>query len=279
MKENYKLHLKRTVILSIIILGLLASSCKSTRSIIKSPIKEQGPEYLFEKLEESELKYDWFSAKTVIDYTYNKKITHFKAQIRMRKDSIIWISFSPALGIEIARILITNDSVKFLNRMNKTYFLGDYQFVNDFLETNIDFDILQSFIIGNDFQFYDKSSFRASIDGGEYRMVTNERSKLKKYIKQGETDSKIFIQHIWLNPENFKITRSDIKEIKKENKKLIASYNDFGEINEQLFPYSLNFDVHAEEYNIKIDVDYSRISIDQELKFPFSLPSKYKQIY
>ena len=269
-------HLIKLILFGLII--IILGSCASRRSIIKKPIKAEGPEYLFEKLLEKELKFNTFSGKFKADYLYGKKKTEFKGQIRMEKDSIIWLSFSPALGIEVARLVITNDSIKFLNRLEKTYFIGDYEFVNKFLETNIDFDILQSFIIGNDFQFYEKTKFRASIDAGEYRLNTLERIKLKKYVKANEYNPKVYIQTIWLNADNFKISRINIKEIKKENKKLHAFYSDFKEIEKQLFPYSIKYELTAEE-RIDLILDYTKIELNKELKFQFKIPRKYQRIY
>lgn len=259
-----------------VLISLVFASCSTRRSTIKEPLKEAKAAYLLEELASNELQFDWFSAKFTIDYIYDKKLTEFNGQIRIRKDSIIWLSFSPALGIEMARLKITADSVFFMNRINKTYLKGDYTFISDFLQTNIDFDMLQAFIIGNDFQFYEKSKFRASVDNAEYKLSTSERRKLKKFVKQDETDAKAFYQNIWLNPETFKITRVTIKEI-QDDKKLDAYYSHFKDFEGQLFPFNILFEITADE-KIEVNVKYSRIRIDEALSFPFSIPSKYDRI-
>ncbi len=261
---------------SIMIMGLLWG-CTGKRQIIKEPLKEAKSTYLFEELAKNELQFDWFSAKFSIDYIYDKKLTEFRGQIRIRKDSVIWLSFSPALGIEMARLKVTNDSVFFMNRINKTYLKGDYSFINDYLQTNIDFDILQSFVIGNDFQFYEKTKFRTSIDNQEYKLSTTERHKLKKFVKETDTDVKAFFQNIWLNPETFKITHVTIKEITND-KKLDAYYSDFREYDEQLFPFNIIFEIQADE-KVIVKVKYSRIRLNEAKSFPFSIPSKYERVY
>ncbi len=268
---------RRVFLIAAVAAMFILGSCAGKRQIIKEPLKEAGAAYLLEELAKNELQFEWFSAKFSIDYIYNKKLTEFKGQIRMRKDSVIWLSFSPALGIEMARLMITNDSVFFINRINKLYLKGDYKFINDYLQTNIDFDILQSFIIGNDFQFYEESSFKASIDKEEYKLSTAERRKLKKFMKIDETDAKAYYQDIWLNPYNFKITRVNIKEITND-KKLDAYYSDFKDHEGQLFPFKIVYEITAEE-NVLVIVKYSRIRIGEELSFPFTIPDKYERIY
>ena len=45
----------------------------------------------------------------------------FTGNIRMRRDSTVWISVSAFLGMESIRTLVTQDSVILVNRMNQTY--------------------------------------------------------------------------------------------------------------------------------------------------------------
>lgn len=255
----------------------MLSSCKTNRSLIKEPIKEYGADYLFNKLKENELRYDWLTAKYKLDLIIEKKKTSFNGQMRMRKDSAIWISLSPALGIEMARLLISEDSIKFINRINKTYFIGDYPTINNLLGTNIDFDIIQSLLIGNDLTFYEDGKFRASYDSKEYHLVTAGRAKLKKYVKNKEDEDRIYIQNIYLNPESFKITAMKVKEVKKESIKLDAIYSNFEPIVEQLFPHHVIYDITADS-PILTEVNYSKVKIDEKQRFPFKISSKYSRI-
>lgn len=267
----------KSVLLLVFLFSLVMVSCKSTRSVIKEPIKEYGADYLFGKLKENELKYDWFSAKFNIDLIIDKKKNSLSGQIRMRRDSIIWITLSPALGIEMARLIITNDTVKFLNRINKTYFVGDENIVNDFLDSNVDFDVIQSILLGNDLTYYEDGKFRATYDSKEYHLVTAGRQKLKKYVRTQADEERIFIQNILLSPETFKITQMRIKELKKEHKKLDATYSDFNYIESQLFPYKIFYDLVADK-NVQIDLKYSKIVIDKPQQFPFKISSKYTRM-
>jgi hypothetical protein len=266
-----------TLILGIFLTMNFLSSCKTTRSVIKEPIKEEGADYLFTKLKENELKFEWFEAKFNLDFVLDKKKTSFRGQVRMRKDSAIWVSFSPALGIEMARLLITNDSIFYLNRINKVYFIGDYNSVNQRFGTNLDYDVLQSILLGNDLTFYEEGKFRVSYDSKEYHLVTAGRSKLKKYVKTKEDATRVYIQNIFLDPQTFKITKMKIKELAQDNNKLDAFYSDFKELDGQLFPHHLNFDIAATSPVI-VDIYYSRIDLVSPQRLPFKVSSKYERI-
>jgi hypothetical protein len=266
-------------LLFLLVLGSLVTSfqsCKSKRVLLKKPLKEHGEGYLLEKLSENQMDFEWFSARANISYINNKNKTDFRGQLRMQKDSVIWISFSPALGLEVARLKITPDSIKFLNRLDRVFFEGDYQLLNNFLQTTVDFDILQSLLIGNDFTFYDNNSFRASIDALEYRLSTTSRTRLKRSLKQGDVPT-IFIQNIWLNPESFKITRMNLKELSEDNKRLQVMYDNFVPAGSKLFPSNISFDLQA-DHKIILSIDFSRIELEKEQSFPFRIPDKFSKI-
>jgi hypothetical protein len=263
--------------LFVLFLLTMSFSCRTHRKIVKEPIKEYGADYLFTMLKENEFRFDWFSTRFNLDLIINKKKNSLNGQIRMKKDSCLWVTLSPALGIEMARISLTQDSVKFINRINNTYFAGDWAMINGLLQMNIDFDVIQALLIGNDLTFYEDGKFRASYDSKEYHLATSGRGKLKKYVKNREDDERIYIQNIYLNPESFKITSMKIKEIKKDNKKLDASYSNFRLIDDQLFPYKVIYDITSDS-PIQVEVAYSRVSVGDELSFPFSIPAKYSQL-
>ena len=256
---------------------LTFTSCKTQRSIIKAPLKIEGEQYLLERMTRAETKYAFFNAKcsiSVIDDKKNKM--DFNGQLRIQKDSVIWISMSPALGIEVARLIITQDSIKFINRLDKTYFDGDFSLANSYFTTTIDYDILHSLLTGNDLNFYEDDSFRAGVDGMEYQLSTINRISRKKYLKQKNTPN-VLVQSIWLNPNHFKIVKVGLKEFGDENKRMQADYKNFENVDGQLVPTEIEFEIHGGR-KINVKIDYSRIEIDQKLSFPFNIPGSYSKM-
>lgn len=271
---NYRV-IKLGFILSIAI-GL--SACTAGRKAIKAPIKEQGAEFLMNKLKEHELSFNQFSAKFNVTYQVDRKKTSVSGNLRIECDSIIWISITPALGIEAVRFMLTPDSIKYINRLNYTYFQHNFAYINQLLNKTLDYDMAQAFLIGNDFSLYDSNSFRASIENQQYKLNTVNRRKLRRYVRRSEDDISIPIQSIWLDPENFKISKVLLKEAERDSRKFVATYDEFIDIDGKLIPTKLDFQVETDDKKIRIQISYFRIQLDQEQTYPFRIPESFMEV-
>ncbi|MCX6269764.1 MAG: DUF4292 domain-containing protein [Bacteroidetes bacterium] len=267
-----------TVLLLLYTVSVLSfSSCSTARKVMKQPIREEGVDYIFNLLKKNELKFDWLSAKFNASFEVNNKKSHISGQIRIKKDSLIWVSLTPILGLEAARILINLDSVFFMNRIDNTFLTSDFTYINAYLNSGFDFDLLQSLIVGNDLSYYENDKFKVNIDNLKYRLNTIGRRKLKKYVRNSTENRKVLLQNIWVNPDNGKIEQLNVKELNKENKKLEARYSDFVTIGNQVIPGRITMEIKAEK-NINIDIEFSKIKLNEPLNFPFTIPSKYTRI-
>ena len=122
-----------TRIVTIILFLFLLASCRSTRKIQTAINKKdsaalaidayRADSLLFIKntlarIDSNRIQYTTFNSKVNIDYKGGDgKKYDVNANIRMYKDSAIWISANAILGIEAMRVLITKDSVKLLDKL------------------------------------------------------------------------------------------------------------------------------------------------------------------
>jgi hypothetical protein len=260
-------------------------SCKSQKTISSTPNRAIADtiqiktvlvsDSIINKMTENQFNFEWLSAKFTADYETDNNNTSFSGQIRIRKDSLIWISISK-FSIEGARILITQDSIFVINRMDNNYFKSDFNYINRFINSTVDFDMLQAFIVGNDFKYYEKNKFKTSFDGENFQLNTINRHKLKKYIRNENEKLKILVQNIEINPKTYKIINLNVKEV-KENNKLKISYSDFENINNQLLAKILQISIISEKV-IGIKLEYSKVNLNEELNFPFKIPENYERI-
>ena len=75
-----------------------------------------------------QVDFDYFSGKAKINYKDSELDIKAKANVRMKKDSVIWIAFS-AVGIQGARCLINKDSVTIVNLFKKEYYVYEYDYL------------------------------------------------------------------------------------------------------------------------------------------------------
>ena len=263
--------------IAIIILAVF-SSCTGSRKAVRETIKEQGDEYLMNKLKEHEFKFNQFSAKFNVTYQVNRKKTTVSGNLRIEKDSIIWISITPALGIEAVRFMLTPDSIKFINRINNTYIVHEFTYINQLLNKTLDYDMAQAFLIGNDFSLYESNTFKASVDNQQYKLITTNRRKLRRFVRRSDDDISIPIQSIWLDPESYKVSKVLLKEAERDSRKFQANYSEFEKIDEEFIPTKLEFKVETVDKKVNIKINYSKIQINQNQTYPFRIPEKYTEM-
>lgn len=236
--------------------------------------KEIDSKFLFEKLKEHEFKYNTIKARFDVTITTKKSKFAAKGFLRIKKDSIIWVSLSAGMGIEVARLSLTPDTIKLLNRWESTYFINHFKFINKIVDAEVDYDMLQAFITGNDFSYYEFDKFNTGIDKeGHYEMNTIGRRKLKKTLNDSLQPT-LLIEEISLDSANFKIIRHHIKDV-KGNKQFDVDYTEFLSENGQLAPKNMLVTIKAKE-NIQIEITFTKYELDIPLEFPFTVPDKFQ---
>lgn len=264
-----------TIAISIFAINLVFQSCNPQKKIIKEPIKQEGSEHLMNKLKENEFQFDWLDAKFSADFSMDGKNNSFKGAIRIKKDSAIWASISPALGIEMVRLIITQDSLKLMNRIDGTYKKADFSFINNLLETNFDFDILQALLLGNDLTCYENDKFKANINEKKYLLTTVGRRKIKKFIDKSDKE-RIILQDIWMDPETYKIEKISLKDIKISSK-IDSYYSGFQATNNMIHPTELYFDFNNKRA-VQMTIKLSKIELNVPKSLSFKIPSKYTEM-
>lgn len=259
-----------------------APSCKSRKATAKTDrkeleIKHKSPHTLAQLLKDNEFTFTHFNAKASVDAEIDSNNISFKANLKMIKDSVIWISLSKA-AIQGARVLISKDSVKFINYINKTYFSGDFGYINSLLNADLDFEMVQSLLVGNSVAFYEEDEkLKSSFDHREnqYLLGTKRKRKVKKVVEKNK-ELREPLQSIWLNPDTFKIVRILFYEFDTD-RNFNASFSDFKLTGPKLLPYKINYSVKAEK-QLKVMVEYQKTDLETPEKLPFIIPENYEPV-
>lgn len=268
------------IFLLAVVFLLGGTSCKTTQKIPlnkgKCILEPRSAKYLTRQLKENEFRFERLNAKLDVEANIDSSSNSFTVTLRIRKDSVIWMSISK-LGIEGARVLITKDSVKFMNRVKSQFFKGDFSYISKLLNTDLDFEMLQSLLIGNSVEFYDEDEkIKPGIQDCEYLLGTVRKRKIKRIVDKGK-ELKDPAQAIYLNPDKFKITRIVFYEFNPD-RSFDAKYDNFSTIDStQLFPQKISCNIKAQK-TVVIDMNYTKTVFNEEQTFPFRIPENYEPI-
>ena len=269
----------RRISLYLIIILFALSSCRSKKVLTDnaSIVGYTDVDLIYKHLSENEFKADWFSGKFKGVYHSPDKKQGFSGQIRIRKDSLIWVSLTAVMNIEVARIEITPDSFTFINRLEKTYVKSSIKYLRERIGANVDFEMLQAVILGNDFPYYQTNVFKLHDKANNYLLSTVSRRKLRKQGDTPDPKSKILVQNIWVNKETYKIDKQTVKIVGSDKTKLRVFYDDFRDVEDKLFPFDLIVKLKEDERSY-IEFNYNSVEINNKLRFPFRVPRKYTEV-
>ena len=271
----------------IVLLGLtfFEQSCRSRKeeaaqTPIVAPVAVQVPlpdkaDSLIAVVKASDMSSRWFSARVNVDAVIEKENRSFNANLRICKDSAIWMSISPALGIEVARVLIDKDSVRFINRLNSTYFKGGFAYLNNMLQVDVNFKMIQSVLIGNAYLHYSVDKYIQDRENAELVLST---LKFRKIKRENELEPpQILTQEIWYSPVQQKITKMEMQDY-RPTRKFNVQYNAFETVEGVSLPVKINIEASANK-ELKIALEYSKIGLNKELNLPFNIPDGYEPIH
>lgn len=130
-KPNVKVLSK----IAFLVLLLAATSCASRKKTV-APIPPQS--------------FEWLTANMDIQAEGNgMNFDDLSGQMRMRKDSLVWLSVTASMGIEVARAKVSTDSVWILNRLEKTYLAEPLDSLATQLGMPLSLSLIQTLLLDN----------------------------------------------------------------------------------------------------------------------------------
>ena len=291
--------IKRALIINyftaaIIMLALFTFSCKHKKKIQKTQTEVaisdttsgrckldfKNSKALSKYVKENEFDFVWVMAKANVETSIDGKEESFDIRVNVRKDSAMLITIQYLLGIQVAKILITKDSVKMANYIQKNYFKGDFVYINDMLNADLDFNVLQAVLFGNSAEFYDDDELKlkpvTDRENCHYLLSTERKRRLRR-LQSGDNELKKALQILTLNPDNYKIIKNEFSD-PATNRSFIANYKNFTKKDSVYAPYHVDIDIVAEK-KASVKIDYVRIEKNIPQKLSLNIPSKYEAIF
>lgn len=276
----------------LLLVSVLMFSCRTAKQVVtEKDIPLMTEHKLLKQIESNRLNDSTLFAKRIdVSFTDGENSDNFKASLKISRDSFMQISLTAPLGIEVARILLTQDSIKFVDVYHKKYFLADYDYFNQRYDVSLTYDFLQNIFTNtfSDFTLLDESNLRTKrykLDRTEmgYKLWTvdkkNAGKKLKKFYKQSgsERDEMILLQEILIDPTYFRPLSMSLKDL-NEGVGISVRYENFVRFGEELFPEKMRFTLFSKKSNMDLNLKFQRMEFNVPVEPNFRILSKYKRM-
>lgn len=258
-----KIQIKATCYVLLASLALTVS-CKSKAVISEaSATKSLSAEKVIDKHYDTKKAFKTAYIKADVGYKDDKQSLNVSADIRIKRDEQILLSVR-VFGITMAKALITPKEVKYYEKSGNKYFEGDYTTLSKWLGTDLDFQKVQNMLIGQAFDDLNKGKYDSSIEDGLYKL----------YDKSNKSTEKSF----FFEASQFLIKRQEISQ-KSKNRMLKVSYPNHKDYPEVILPTELIIEALQDNKATRINIEYKSATFNEELSFPYSVPSGYDRIF
>ena len=104
---------------------LLLIGCRATKIPVKKSVAYVDSNELSKRVYSKAIEYDGVIIRGVkVTVNNDQGSNKLKLNIKIKKDSAIFVSIANILGVEITRALLTKDTIKLIDRINKNYLEG-----------------------------------------------------------------------------------------------------------------------------------------------------------
>lgn len=273
-------------VLAVIAAGIfILGSCRSTRSsrtiqrAISKPKdttavvivhKDEEPDSLvklhavLQGMYAHQIDYTTFAAKVKVDYSNDQGHQQpFTANIRMKKDSILWIDVSGPLGINVLRVLITPDTLRILDELKHTYQVRTLSHLQEMAQIPFDFKTIQNLLVGN-LVFFDTTSITSYKPGKSSTSLVSAGNLFKNLVILSSSDDRLMHSKL----DDADPTRSRTADL---------TFDDYVSKGGVLFATTRSIGI-SEKTQVDIELNFKSFDFNLPLTYPFNISRKYKRI-
>ncbi len=257
----------RKIIIYIGILLLLISSCKARKNKntalekqVVSDTSIQTKELTVADWMQNSIKpWKYFSAKMDIEQNILQGFSKLGGNIRMYKDSLVWISVN-MIGIEGARVLINKDSMVLMDKFAKTYSVYKKEMIQELLGAPLNVSQIQNLIIG-------KPIYALEL----YTILKQDAARLDIQTLQ----PLVYFNH-YVKKEFMTIDSTYIKDRTNRHYAMVE-YKNYESFNGHNFAKILQLKAYDGKKIVDVKLEFENPDFVTETSFPFNIPSSYER--
>jgi hypothetical protein len=270
-------------------------SCRSKEVVVtQEPLKERSQAFLIRHIDKNKFDFEWLGMKLDAEFTNGDEQQGFKATVRMRKDSAVSVSVSPALGIEVLRLLVDKDSLKMVSDIpgDKYVFLGSVSQLSELAKIDLDLSALQDLLIGNPIGLSREEGKMKSgiekLDVEYYTLVSRLSRRVRRATESQDSlsnhegrriskrleDNDWISSKFWIESNEYKIVKCELMDIRTKRMVQI-NYSDFDEEDLSHYPHKCNIQIDDIKGKTSLDFRIIRLNTQNHYDFSFDYDKDY----
>jgi len=163
----------------------------------------------------------------------------------------------------MAKASITPTSVSYYEKIGGTYFEGDFSTLSQWLGTDLDYNKIQNMLLGRAIDDLKNGKYVESFVDQIYRLDDASGSSIKKTF--------------YFDANTFLVNKQEIAQT-AEGRMIQVAYFENMVYKEATLPSKILINTIQKKGKTQINLEYTTITFNEELSFPYSVPNGYKRI-
>lgn len=210
-------------------------------------------------IRQRQVAFNTFSAKAKTSLDIDGNGNDVTLNLRIQHDKKIWVSVTALLGLEVARALITPDSIIIINRLQGMYIKKPFSYVNQYAGKQVNYQTLEALLVGNAIPQLLNETADISTDNANTIISGNMQTMLYKLI---------------LGPD-FKVSQTSLAN-QQAGQNLQVTNSAFIQAGTRVIPSQIDIASAVDNKKIQISLHYNSVDFDKALDYPFSIPDRFK---
>lgn len=246
--------------------GLLAFvSCKTTKNTKKNvpaptiaapSVSSQS--LLLSQIAASQNVSPYHQATGNLTFKTEKQNQELGITITMEQGKYIYLNVTAVMGIPVARVLATPDSLVVLDMLHRKCIITNYAYVKQLLQTDLGFVQLEQLLLGNPPFTLTEKSIVDSLLG-------------KIVITEQLVSNQVQVVHF---STALKVIKTELIN-RKDQQSFTAEYNKVYTKGSNLYPSTLNINIRAEK-SIESTLELTNFVFDKKKELQFTIPKSYE---
>lgn len=244
--------------ISVFLLIFILISCKTKQAIAPLADESLSVKRVVENYNQKQLNFKTLHIKGNTKYG----ILNPSIDLRIKKDEVILASIRVPIAGTIIKAKVTPEEVSYYNNLENEYFEGDFDFLSNWLGTQLDFQKLQNLLLGKTLDNPERENLQFAIEKNLYKLYSDRKNLSKAYYFESET---------------FNLKKQFVEQ-KQQNRSASIEYGNYKSVEGNLLPFVILIKSLNDNSSNEFKVDFKTIEVNTKISFPYQIPDGYKEI-